>query len=135
MLSWTVSSILAIAQAAALATASAAKKPEPDVRKSRMDLTVMLSSVIFKASKASARLGEAPLGNPAHMLLPVDEYCAGTGFAEAAIPWTESIWEITGGGTRPVGASGAAALSDTGGSSRLGRLDGLLVSGKSIFPA
>lgn len=50
MFTCTVSSMLAIAHAAAVATASAAKMPLPALRKSRIDLTEISSSVAFNAS-------------------------------------------------------------------------------------
>mmetsp|Transcript_50021 Transcript_50021/g.143809 ORF Transcript_50021/g.143809 Transcript_50021/m.143809 type:complete len:221 (+) Transcript_50021:381-1043(+) len=51
----TVSSMLAIAHAAAVATASAASTPAPALLKSSTDFTEISSNVLFKASKASAR--------------------------------------------------------------------------------
>jgi len=47
--------MFATAQAAAVATASAAKIPWPHIRKSEIDLTDISSNAILRASKASVR--------------------------------------------------------------------------------
>lgn len=63
ILSGTVSSMLAMAQVAAVATASAAGTPAPALRKSRMDFTEISSSISFRDWKASD--WRLPAGAPA----------------------------------------------------------------------
>mmetsp|Transcript_25941 Transcript_25941/g.41084 ORF Transcript_25941/g.41084 Transcript_25941/m.41084 type:complete len:227 (+) Transcript_25941:1776-2456(+) len=104
MLTRTVSSILAIAHVAAVATDSAAKTPAPTLRKSSTDLTDISSSEPCKASDVTFALSSGGLGSTsAAIRLPIGAMVgaggsAGTLFASSNRGASESscsmLWSL-----------------------------------------